>query len=94
MIDVKSLRQTKLYLVWIIMKFDARRAFKRTGKVCIASEFREFKDFALWAIAKKKYRIGCDDHLILARKDNTGMYSPDNCFFCDYSDIIHSPNGV
>ena len=76
------------------MKFDARRSFKRTGKLCIAPEFREFKDFARWAIVKKKYKIGRDDHLQLVRKDIKGMYAPDNCYFCDYSDIIHSQNGV
>lgn len=93
MIDLKSLRQTKLYLVWIIMKFDARRTFRRTGNLCIAPEFREFKDFAHWAITKKRYKIGRDDNLQLVRKDIKGLYSPDNCYFCDYSDIIHN-NGV
>ena len=72
--------KTRLYGIWVDMKKRCENkkhwAYSRYGgrEICVCHEWQNYDIFASWAKGN-----GYDDTLTLDRKNNDGMYSPDNC---------------
>lgn len=81
--------QSALYIVWKDMMKKGRCMYNRgladgTGDgFPVDPIFREFERFRLWACFCWRYRMGESDSLMLARRNLSQGFSPENCYFTD-----------
>ena len=84
-----GMSKTKLFKVWINMrerclspKCPAYKDYGGRG-ISIGIEFGAFIDFYKWAISS-----GYKEGLTIDRKNNDGNYTPDNCRWGGYAELI------